>query len=101
MTHSLNPIFSKITLSKDQTTQPLYIQLINNIESLIRNGFLKERDQLPSSRVLAQHLGVSRVTINLAYKKLIDEGWIASKKGSGCFVSQTASTYIQIGRAHV
>lgn len=95
MTHSLNPIFSKITLSKDQTTQPLYIQLINNIESLIRNGFLKERDQLPSSRVLAQHLGVSRVTINLAYKKLIDEGWIASKKGSGCFVSQTASTYIR------
>src|SRR5205814_10621865 len=43
--------------------------------------------RLPSSRALAVDLGISRLTVNLAFSKLHAEGYLRSKAGSGTFVA--------------
>ena len=45
---------------------------------------------MPSSRKLAQHLGVSRLTVTLAYSELIADDYLTSAGRSGYFVSETA-----------
>ena len=52
--------------------------------------FFKSGDELPSSRVLSAMLNLSRTTVTQAYKRLLEEGWIFSEKGRGCFVSECA-----------
>ncbi len=42
---------------------------------------------MPSSRKLAESLGVSRNTVVAAYEQLIDEGYLVSRERSGIFVS--------------
>jgi len=42
--------------------------------------------RLPSSRALADQLGVARNTVTLAYQKLIDEGLFISRERSGIYV---------------
>ncbi len=48
--------------------------------------FILPGDPLPSSRVLAQSLGVSRTTVMLALESLVDKGVIEGKPRSGYFV---------------
>ncbi|OYX96357.1 MAG: hypothetical protein B7Y78_03745, partial [Caulobacter sp. 35-67-4] len=42
--------------------------------------------RLPSSRGLATQLGVARITVTLAYQKLLDEGFFVSRERSGIYV---------------
>ncbi|MBD8877194.1 PLP-dependent aminotransferase family protein [Roseibium polysiphoniae] len=49
-------------------------------------------EKMPSSRKLADHLGVSRITITLAYAELVSNGYLISRDRSGYFVSDTAPT---------
>ncbi len=43
---------------------------------------------LPSSREMAEQLGVARNTVVLAYQQLADEGYLVSRERSGHFVSE-------------
>lgn len=56
----------------------------------ILSGRLRAGEKLPSTRRLARHLGVSRITVTLAYTELQADDYITSKGRSGYFVSQTA-----------
>lgn len=53
----------------------------------IRTGRLATGTRLPSSRVLAHDLGVSRSTIVSAYEQLNAEGFLASRHGQGTIVA--------------
>ncbi len=53
-------------------------------------GRFRPGDRLPSSRKLAQHLGVSRITVTLAYTELLSDDYITSRGRSGYFVSDNA-----------
>ncbi|MBB6274079.1 GntR family transcriptional regulator/MocR family aminotransferase [Pedobacter cryoconitis] len=64
----------------------LYIQVCNTFISLITNGTLKPSDILPSSRVLAELIGINRNTVKLAYEELISQGWAESIERQGVFV---------------
>src|SRR5215813_347406 len=55
---------------------------------LISGSFNGSMTRLPSSRVLAKDLGISRLTVNLALAKLQSEGYLESRHGSGTFVAQ-------------
>jgi len=46
--------------------------------------------RLPSTRVLARDLGVSRRLVVEAYEQLVAEGWLEARQGSGTFVAQAA-----------
>jgi GntR family transcriptional regulator/MocR family aminotransferase len=74
-------------LSMPASTGPLYLQIYHRIRNLILTGGWPPETQLPSSRSLAQDLGISRNTAILALDKLIADGWIQSRAGSGMFVT--------------
>ncbi len=65
---------------------PLYRQLYTFIKGEITEGKLAANEVLPSTRGLAQHLGVSRNTVESAYAQLVAEGYIKAKPKSGHIV---------------
>lgn len=71
---------------KSQTEKPLYEQIYEYIKGEIRRGSLAEGIRLPSTRVLAEHLKVSRSTTQMAYDQLTAEGYIETVPYRGCFV---------------
>jgi GntR family transcriptional regulator/MocR family aminotransferase len=70
---------------------PLYRQVYDQLRSAILAGRLRPREKLPSTRELALRLELSRNTINLAYARLLSEGYLEARRGSGCFVSNLIS----------
>ncbi len=70
-----------------RSKKPLYEQIYSHICAEIRSGTLKEGDRLPSTRVLAEHLKVSRSTTQMAYDQLLAEGYMESRPCRGYFVS--------------
>lgn len=54
----------------------------------LRTGQLRRGDPLPSTRALAQQLGIHRHTVMAAYEELVAEGWVDSLPGWGYRVSQ-------------
>ena len=68
----------------------LQMQLRQAIASSILAGRLRIGDRMPSSRKLATHLGISRITVTLAYQELIADAYLESRDRSGYFVAETA-----------
>lgn len=66
---------------------PLYRQLYKRLRDAILTGHLEAGTRLPSTRVLASTLGVSRTTTALAYEHLQLEGYIQSRVGDGTRVT--------------
>ena len=64
------------------------------IQQMVAQGILAGRfrsgERLPSSRKMAEHLGVSRITVTLAYTELVADDYLSSKGRSGYFVSVNA-----------
>ena len=68
--------------------EPLHDQLYRQIRDELRSGtFTGAACRVPSSRILAVDLGISRLTVNLAFSKLYAEGYLRSKPRSGTFVA--------------
>ena len=72
--------------NKDDT--PLYEQIYTYIKGEIRAGRLRAGSRLPSTRILAGNLHVSRSTTQLAYEQLLSEGYIEALPCKGYFVCQ-------------
>jgi GntR family transcriptional regulator/MocR family aminotransferase len=71
--------------------RPLRAQLEQELRDAIRGGRLAPSSRLPSSRVLADDLGVSRRLVVEAYAQLLAEGYLVARRGSGTFVADAAS----------
>jgi len=65
---------------------PLYIQLRDQLRSLVHAGDLRPGDRIPASRELASLLGVHRTTVANAYAELEAEGLIQGHVGRGTFI---------------
>src|SRR4249919_3627818 len=65
---------------------PLYIQLRDQLRSLVHAGDLRPGDRIPASRELAAVLGVHRTTVANAYAELESEGLINGHVGRGTFI---------------
>ena len=59
---------------------PMYLQVHETIRDMIEDGELKEGDVLMSERDISEFLGVSRMTVNKAITKLVDEGHIVRQR---------------------
>lgn len=66
--------------------KPIYLQVSDQIKTLILEGKLKEGDMLPSMRNLALELRISFMTTKRAYEELERDGFIESYTGKGSFV---------------
>lgn len=71
---------------KKQPGVPLYEALYRCIRQDILNADLAPNEKLPSKRALAQHLEVSKITVEAAYNQLLAEGYIRSQEKVGYFV---------------
>jgi len=58
-------------------------------------GHLRPGAPVPSSRYLAEQLGVARNTVVYAYQQLVSEGWLVTRERSGHFVSDAIDTIRQ------
>lgn len=68
--------------------EPLHQQLYRQIrDELVSGSFSDSSSRVPSSRALALDLGISRLTVNLAFEKLRAEGYLRSRIGSGTYVA--------------
>ncbi len=65
---------------------PLYEALYRFIRRDILDGTLAPGTKLPSKRALAEHLEVSKITVETAYSQLLAEGYICSREKVGYFV---------------
>jgi 2-aminoadipate transaminase len=68
------------------SSQPLYIQLFEQLKELIQQGILPEDCKLPTIRELGRDLEVNNSTVVNAYKLLEDHKLIYKKVGSGSYV---------------
>jgi GntR family transcriptional regulator/MocR family aminotransferase len=69
------------------TLQQRIRQLV--VEGIV-SGRFRAGERMPSSRGLAAHLGISRITVTLAYTDLVASDFLTSRGRSGYFVSETA-----------
>ena len=75
---------------KPDTEGTLQARIQQMVAEGILSGRFRRGEKLPSSRKLASHLGVSRITVTLAYTELLANDYLMSKGRSGYFVSDDA-----------
>src|SRR3954466_14510710 len=72
-----------------RATVPLYEQLYLGLRDQILRGQLQRGARLASTRTLAEHLAVSRFTVVSALDRLLAEGYLTTRAGSGTYITQT------------
>lgn len=67
---------------------PLYIQLQDIIIKKIEEKKYLPGEAIPSERKMAETYGVNRMTVKRAVEKLVEEGYLIRRPGSGTFVAK-------------
>jgi len=65
-----------------------YVELYKRLRHEIKSGSLPPGSRLPSKREQALRSGVSVITVEGAYRQLLEEGYVYSKERSGYYVAQ-------------
>jgi GntR family transcriptional regulator/MocR family aminotransferase len=74
------------------SNQPLFTSLANDLIEQIESGKLRTGDSLPSTRQLAEQLGLSRGTVRKAYQTLAERGYTSARQGSRTTVSKAQAS---------
>lgn len=74
-------------IDRDSRT-PLVEQVYLGIRSRIEAGTIERGARLPSTREFARQLGLTRFTVDDAYSRLISEGYLEGRHGSGTYVAE-------------
>ncbi len=77
-----------LMIALERSGVPLALQIQEQLRIAIREGRLLGGERLPSTRRLADHLGVSRGTVVEVYEQLVAEGYVDSAVGSGTRVAR-------------
>ncbi len=77
-----------ITVERNAGT-PLHRQIYDAYVTAIMNGRLRAGQRVPSTRMLASELGLSRFPIMDAYAHLLAEGYLETRIGAGTVISQS------------
>ncbi|MFK8258978.1 PLP-dependent aminotransferase family protein [Erwinia sp. AnSW2-5] len=75
--------FPGLLLKEGKIKEQFYL----TIKELILNGQLKSGSKLPSSRTFSEMMSISRNSVLSGLERLIDEGYLIAKKGSGTYVA--------------
>src|SRR5580698_9517315 len=70
-----------------RSSKPLHRQVYDGYRTAIVDGSLRPGQRIPSTRVLASELGVSRFPVLNAHAQLVAEGYFESRVGAGTVVS--------------
>lgn len=83
-------MFVRIDFNSDEA---FYIQLRNQIIFGIANAEIREGDNLPSVRELAENIGINMHTVNKAYTILKQEGYVKLDRRKGAVISVDVDKY--------
>ncbi|WP_413504517.1 PLP-dependent aminotransferase family protein [Serratia grimesii] len=101
MTNALLALFRQ----PEHTNGTLRERVCSTLRRAIHAGALINGQRLPSSRILAKDLGVSRVTTEAAYSQLEAEGYLQRRVGQGTFVvisiAKSPSVAKALGEPHL
>ncbi len=75
-----------------RSSEPIYLQIARQIEEMVRQGSLKEGDQLPTVRELATELRINFSTVARAYTVLDEERLISTQRGRGTYIWEEPSS---------
>jgi GntR family transcriptional regulator len=75
---------------------PMYEVIYRDLDRQMSSGTLKPGDRLPSEGELADHYGVSRMTVRQAVGRLTDERRLIRRRGAGTFVADHHATYRKV-----
>ncbi|SRR6266542_4703163 len=67
---------------------PIYIQIVNQVQTQVAAGILKPGDQLPTVRALAEELRVNFNTVARAYHILDEARIISTQQGRGTYITE-------------
>jgi GntR family transcriptional regulator len=70
---------------------PIYLQIVQQIKTLVASGRLTPGEELPAIRVLAEQLVVNANTVARAYRELAEAGVLANRRTAGTYVADGAS----------
>lgn len=90
-----------VDLHLDLTGTGVRAGLLTALREAARTGRLAPGTRLPSSRSLAQDLGIARNTVAEAYGQLVAEGWLTARQGSGTTVAEHPAQPVRRTRAAV
>lgn len=79
---------------------PFHAQLTKALRNAVIDGRLRAHSRLPSTRTLAQDLGIARNTVLAAYEQLRAEGYVEGRTGSGSYVAAIAPVVKPVETQH-
>lgn len=77
-------------------SNPIYIQLMENIKEKIINGEYEIGEFIASERKMAEQYKINRMTVRKALKILIDDGYLETIKGKGTVVKSTPQKFRRV-----
>lgn len=81
--------------------QPLQQQLYDQLRDLLVSGGLQPGMRMPSTRLLAEQLAISRITVLLTYERLIAEGYLETVPAKGTFVAASPAEFSEVAELGV
>lgn len=81
----MNVLEGRISLDF-RADEPIYLQIVRQIETLVTDGILKPGDQLPTVRALAIDLRINFSTVARAYRILDEQQLISTQRGRGTYI---------------
>ncbi len=81
----MNALLGRIRLDF-RSAEPIYLQLVRQIEELVQQGLLHPGDQLPTVRELAIELRINFSTVARAYRILDERKIISTQRGRGTYI---------------
>lgn len=88
--------FSPLIAIDRRLAQPLHRQIYDSFRAAIVGRNLSPSQQIPSTRLLASELGISRIPVLNAYSQLLAEGYFESRIGAGTFVSSSLPDQVAV-----
>src|SRR5258708_17933589 len=70
---------------------PIYLQIVQQIKTLVALGRLAPGEELPPIRVLADQLVVNANTVARAYRELAAAGVLTNRRTAGTYVADDAA----------
>ncbi len=92
-----DPLCVPVAIPLLKSGGPLFQQVYLGLREAILSGAFHSGDKLPSTRDLAEQLGISRTVVLLAYDRLLAEEFAVGRSGSGTYVSSDVGPSRPVG----
>jgi GntR family transcriptional regulator len=82
-----------------RSNEPIFLQIVRQIEALVTEGVFRPGDQLPTVRELAVDLRINFSTVARAYRILDEQRLISTQRGRGTYIEKPGAPGQAVGQA--